>query len=174
MEQFFELLKYTIPGLIVFAATYLTLKSYMDAHYRDLTFSKQIESQKIALPIRLQAFERLMLLCDRLQLENMLLRVRNTGMAASDLRMALMVTISQEFDHNASQQLYVSDTLWKILQVAKNDTMELVTRAYEGLNATDPDEKLIQRLFMAQDQLGGSQWVKVQSAIRTEAGKWIN
>jgi hypothetical protein len=82
-----------------------------------------------------------------------------------------MIAISQEFDHNTSQQLYVSDTLWQIITIAKSDSMTLVTKAAEGLDDNAPDEQLINRLFSALDQLGNVTSVQMaQNAIRTEAG----
>jgi hypothetical protein len=82
-----------------------------------------------------------------------------------------MIAISQEFDHNTSQQLYVSDTLWQIITIAKSDSMTLVTKAAEGLEDNAPDEQLINRLFSALDQLGNVTSVQMaQNAIRTEAG----
>jgi hypothetical protein len=171
MTEFFELLKYTIPALVVFAASYFTLKSYLDAHYRDLSMQKKIEAQKLTLPVRLQAYERLILLCDRITLPNLLLRIRSSAMTVAELRGALMIAISQEFDHNTSQQLYVSDTLWQIISIAKSDSMTLVTKASEGLEDNAPDEQLINRLFSAMDQLGNVTSIQMaQNAIRTEAG----
>ena len=55
MVEFFELLKYTIPALVVFATAYFTLKSYLDAHYREQALKQRVEAQKLTLPVRLQA-----------------------------------------------------------------------------------------------------------------------
>jgi hypothetical protein len=92
------------------------------------------DAQKITLPIRLQAYERLTLLCDRAGVLNTIMRVRMPGMNVVELRAALMMAISQEFDHNTSQQLYVSETLWKIMRLAKQDTLNIVTTTGEDLD----------------------------------------
>ncbi|MBK8558234.1 MAG: hypothetical protein IPL65_22000 [Lewinellaceae bacterium] len=83
------------------------------------------EAMKITLPVRLQAYERITLLCERVEITNALLRIRMTGMSMSDLRGALMLAISQEFDHNTSQQLYVSETLWQIISWPKMKRLPL-------------------------------------------------
>jgi hypothetical protein len=172
MVEFFELLKYTIPGLIVFATAYFLRKSYMDAHYQQQALQARADAQKITLPVRLQAYERLILLCDRINLPNLLLRIRSGNMTVGELKAAMLIAISQEFDHNTSQQLYVSDTLWQIISLAKADSMTLVTKAAEGLENDAPDEQLINRMFSALDQLGGVTTLqKAQMAIRTEAGQ---
>ena len=172
MVEFFELLKYTIPALVVFATAYFTLKSYLDAHYREQALKQRVEAQKLTLPVRLQAYERLILLCDRLTLPNLLLRIRSSEMTVGELKGALLIAISQEFDHNTSQQLYVSDTLWQIVSIAKADAMGLVAKAAEDLDNNAPDEHLINRMFAALDQLGNVTTLqKALMAIRTEAGQ---
>jgi len=172
MIQFLEILKYTIPALVVFATAYYTLKTYLDAHYRDQVQRMKAEALKITLPVRLQAYERLILLCDRLAIPNLLLRIRSANMSVGDLRAALMIAVAQEFDHNTSQQLYISDTLWQILSLAKADTLGLITKAAEGLDNDAPDEKLINNIFSLLDQIGGvTALQKAQNAIRTEAGQ---
>lgn len=172
MSVLLEILKYTIPGLVVFASVYYVLKMYMDQHYQTLALGKKTEAQKIILPIRLQAYERLMLLCDRIQLPNLLLRIRSGQMSVAELKAALMIAVAQEFDHNTSQQLYVSDTLWRILSLAKADTLTMITKAAEGLEPEHSDEMLVQRMFALLDQLGENTTVhRAQMAIRTEAGQ---
>ena len=172
MTEFLEVLKYILPALVVFATAYYILKSYLDAHYQDNALRMQADNQKITLPIRLQAYERLILLCDRLTMPNLLLRIRSQGMTSSELQGALMIAVAQEFDHNTSQQLYVSDTLWQIISLAKTDTMGLIAKAGEGLSPDAPDTELVNALFSILDQLGGVTTLqKAQMAIRTEAGK---
>ncbi|MBK7936048.1 MAG: hypothetical protein IPJ82_02785 [Lewinellaceae bacterium] len=134
MEMFLELLKYTIPGLVVFTTAYFLLKLYLDDRLRQELASQRSESLKITLPLRLQAYERLILLCDRVAIQNTLLRIRMPGMKTGELRGALMLSISQEFDHNTSQQLYVSDTLWKIITLAKNETLGIVSETAPELD----------------------------------------
>jgi hypothetical protein len=172
MEQFFELLKYTIPAVIVFATAYFMLKTYLDDNYRVYAANQRFEAQKVTLPIRLQAYERLTLLCDRISIPNTLLRIRMPGMTVADLRGALMIAVSQEFDHNTAQQVYVSDTLWKIITLAKADTLGLISQASEGLDPAAGDDLLVNRLLSAIDERGEVTLLqKALIAIRTEAGQ---
>jgi len=111
MEFFLDLLKIVLPAIIVFATAYYLLKLLLDERQRVDRAILRNDAQKITLPIRLQAYERLTLLCDRAGILNTIMRVRTPGMSVVELRAALMIAISQEFDHNTSQQLYVSETL---------------------------------------------------------------
>ena len=107
MQQFLEILKYTIPGLVVFATAYYMLQLYLEGQIRQQSMSQRNESLKITLPLRLQAYERLMLLCDRTEIQNVLLRIQNPSMSVRELRGSLLLAIIQEFEHNTSQKLYV-------------------------------------------------------------------
>nr|MBP6829024.1 hypothetical protein [Saprospiraceae bacterium] len=90
MEMFLELLKYTIPGLLVFVSSYFLLKQYLDDKLRSELAAQRNESVRITLPLKLQAYERLILLCDRASVPNTLLRIRMPGMTSGELRGALM------------------------------------------------------------------------------------
>ncbi len=171
MELFFEVLKYTIPALVVFATAYYMLKLMLDERQRiDMAILRN-DAQKITLPLRLQAYERLTLLCDRAGVINTMMRVRTPGMKVRDLRASLMLAISQEFDHNTSQQLYVSDTLWRIIQFAKNDTLTLVTTAGSELDPNADAELLFNILLEELEQQDPPTLQKALLAIRTEAGQ---
>jgi hypothetical protein len=108
MEVFLELLKYTIPALVVLATAYFLLKLYLESQFRLQAMAQRGESLKTTLQLRLQAYERLTLFCERAAIHNALLRARTPGMRVADLRNALLASVNQEFDHNAVQQLYVS------------------------------------------------------------------
>jgi hypothetical protein len=93
-------------------------------------------------------------------------------MSIANLRGVLMIAITQEFDHNTSQQLYVSDTLWQILRVAKDDTLSLVSKAAEGLDPNAEDDVYIDRLLAALEEQGEpGPLQRVAIAVRTEAGR---
>jgi len=172
MEMFLELLKYTIPGLIVFFTAYYLLKLYLDDRLRMELAAQRNEAVKITLPLRLQAYERLTLLCDRASIQNTLLRIRMPGMTTGELRGALMLAISQEFDHNTSQQLYVSDTLWKIISLAKNETLGIVSETAPELDPRSDGSQLVDALFRVLEEKGpASTLQKAIVAIRTEAGQ---
>ena len=171
METLLEILKYTLPGLLVAATAYYLLKTLLESQNRGTQLAQRNEALKITLPLRLQAYERLTLLCDRAALPNVLLRVRMPGMTMAELRGALLLAINQEFSHNTSQQLYVSDTLWQIITLAKDETLAAVSRAADGLEANDDADEFLRQLLQAVDQQGpATPLQRAIIAIRTEAG----
>ncbi len=172
MEALLEVLKYTVPGLIVAATAYYLLKTLLESQNRSTQLAQRNEAMKITLPLRLQAYERLTLLCDRAALPNVLLRVRMSDMTTAELRGALLLAINQEFSHNTSQQLYVSATLWQIIKLAKDETLVAVSRASEGLDTQANADEFIGHLLQAADEQGDATPLqKAIIAIRTEAAQ---
>ncbi|MEI6408086.1 MAG: hypothetical protein WCR52_01770 [Bacteroidota bacterium] len=172
MESFLEILKYTIPGLIVFATAYFLLKLYLDDRQQLNQQAMHHDTIKITLPIRLQAYERLTLLCERATIPNTLLRIRMPDMTMGTLRGSLMLAIRQEFEHNISQQVYVSNTLWQIISLAKEETLSLISQAADGLDPDGPDQMLVDKLLYVLDSPGVVDPLnRALVAIRTEAGQ---
>src|SRR5215217_702974 len=73
---------------------------------------KSSEEQYSSRPLQLQAYERLVLLCERISLPSLISRVNQPGLSAREMQVYLLETIKQEFEYNASQQVYVSTIAW--------------------------------------------------------------
>ncbi len=121
MDSFLQILLVVIPALIVFATAYLLLRKLTDNQIRAQMLKQQQEQVQAILPIRLQAYERLSLFCERVSVPNLLMRTPTSGMKTSQYKLSLLVAVQQEFEHNVTQQVYISDNLWQIIQVARDD-----------------------------------------------------
>ncbi len=130
-----EILKYTLPSLIVFTTSYYILKQYIDSQYNMKAMELKSRYRKDAIPLKLAAYERLLLLCDRIHLPNLILRLKVKDMSAADLKTAMIISIQQEYEHNLAQQLYTSQQLWDIITLTKNDLMSIVNNAAEKLGS---------------------------------------
>ena len=108
LEVMLEIIKITIPALVVFFTVYTLLKQFMEGQYKTQMLQFKQNQHKTTIPLRLQAYERLSLFCERISIPNLVLRLRNENMTAAELRMALMLGIQHEFEHNITQQVYVS------------------------------------------------------------------
>ena len=169
LSFFLELIKLTIPGLIVFLATYFVLKSYMENQQR-IEHAKSRNAQlKTTIPLKLQAYERLSLLCERIAIPNLLLRVRKEGMTASELKLALMIAIQHEYEHNITQQVYVSQQLWEIIKITRDESVELVNLVAKDLNHDADGRQLALTLLNLVAQREVSAGDKALIAIKKEA-----
>jgi hypothetical protein len=107
-------------------------------------------------------------LCDRISLSNLLLRVRTPNMTVRELKATLFISINQEFEHNASMQIYISHVLWQILKVAKDETVATVMIASQGLDPNADAEMLASAILNLSTQNDNSPLEKAIMAIRTE------
>ncbi len=136
MESFLEILKYSIPAIIVFATVFYLFRSFLQQQYQLEALKYRQNVGKDLIPLKLQAYERLMLFCERISVDHLAYRLGHPDMGAYDLKSAMMIAIQQEYEHNVSQQVYVSENLWKIIQLAK-EQMQAVISESEGTTAAE-------------------------------------
>lgn len=128
-----EILKLTLAGVgVVYVAFYL-LKPYLDKSesLQLMELKKAISGQ--TLPLRLQAYERIVLFVERANPANMLIRLNEAGMSAAELHSIVVADIRNEYQHNITQQIYVSSRAWVIVKRVKDDTLSVVTNAVKAL-----------------------------------------
>ncbi|NJN34858.1 MAG: hypothetical protein HC817_12000 [Saprospiraceae bacterium] len=130
----------------------------------------QSEKNKTTVAQRFQAYERLILLCERIAIPNLIMRLRTEGASANDLRLAMLIAIQQEFEHNVTQQIYVSENLWHILRIARDNTAEIINVASEKLDPKAGNDALVSEIFrVLTEQKGVDSLATAQAAIRQEA-----
>lgn len=86
-------------------------------------------------PLRLQAYERLVILCERISLPNLISRVNQPQLMARDMQYMLIENIKQEFEYNASQQIYVSQTAWESVRNLRDQTLLIINSIARTLPA---------------------------------------
>lgn len=128
-----DILKYTIAGIgVVWVAFYL-LKPYLDKQdqLQVLELKKSISNQ--TLPLRLQAYERMVLFSERVNPANMLIRLKAGDYTAAELHALVVTEVRNEYQHNITQQIYVSLRAWGVVKQLKNDTLSIVSNATKAL-----------------------------------------
>jgi hypothetical protein len=131
MEMFFDILKITIPALIVFLTAYLLLKKMLNNAHDKRRQELILQNSKTVLPIRLQAYERIVLFLERTSIESVVVRTNTQDMSAAELHSALLSTIRSEFEHNLSQQIYMSQQAWEVVKNAKSNTIKIINTEFE-------------------------------------------
>ena len=79
-------------------------------------------------PLQLQAYERLMLLVDRIALPNVISRSNQGGLSAREMQALLTQQIRQEFEYNVTQQIYVSAEAWEAVRNLKDQNLLIVNQ----------------------------------------------
>ncbi len=170
LSTILEIIKLTIPALIVFLTVYYLLRQYLQGQQQLKAMEIKQQQQSTTLPLRLQAYERLSLFCERIALPNLLLRVRGEGKTAAELRIALMLAIQQEYEHNITQQVYVSEQLWQIIKIARDDSIETVTLVGEKMDPKAPGREFAQALLNIVSQREATGADRALVAVKKEAG----
>ncbi len=139
--MFLEIIKIALPALIVACTAYIVLKMNIEKELKQQVLELKNEGKKVMSPIRIQAYERLALFLERTRPENLILRTSSTNLTANQYRTLLLTNIRNEFEHNLSQQVYVSGALWQMTKKAKEDTVKLINLAggQMSLEATATD-----------------------------------
>lgn len=142
MDVFLEILKITLPSIVVFIAVYFVIKRLLENEYDKRELELTREKAKDFTPLRLQAYERLILLLERISPNSLVLRTHKKGLRATQFQLELIKTIRAEYEHNLTQQLYVSSSAWKIVTGAKEEMVKLVSLAATGLEKDATAEDL--------------------------------
>ncbi|MBK7871461.1 MAG: hypothetical protein IPJ74_12700 [Saprospiraceae bacterium] len=169
MDTVLEIFKLTIPGLIVLATAYFLLKQYLDNQRAIKQIELKQNQQNTTTPLRLQAYERLSLLCERIALPSLILRLRQEGTSSAQFRATLMLAIQQEYEYNITQQVYVSEQLWEIIKLSRDDSMNTISLAYELVDPKAESEELAQAIMSILEKRGVTAIDKALIAIKKEA-----
>jgi hypothetical protein len=126
MDGLLEILKYTIPALIVSLTVWMLLRTWSrnEEKRRKAEFNMHLSDD--LLPVRLQAYERSILLLERISPDSMLLRISKSDSTARQLQQELLSAITSEFEHNIAQQTYISTEAWEKVKTAKNQVINLI------------------------------------------------
>lgn len=126
MEDFLEILKYVLPSVVTGAVAFLMVKKMLEQENRRHFAEVKKENLKYTTPVRLQAHERVLLLLERIDPVKVINRVIKAEMTAKNLQFVLISAIKEEFEHNITQQLYVSRNCWLEVVKAKEDALKLI------------------------------------------------
>ncbi|WP_242927760.1 hypothetical protein [Pontibacter vulgaris] len=142
-----DILKITLPALIVAAAMYYLVKKHFERDYKIRLLELRQKNVEVVVPIRLQAYERVVLLLERITPSNLLLRVSGSGHTASDYHRTLLAEIRNEFNHNMSQQVYMTDQAWQQVKHAREEVVNLINTSYQSLEDKSKGTDLAKRVL---------------------------
>lgn len=149
-DKIIELAFYSIPALITGAVAFYSFQTFTNGEEKRRQFQLLKENQKQALPLRLQAYERLALFLERINPIKLLIRVAPVGTDKMDYQNLLIYHIEQEYEHNLAQQIYITDECWTMILTAKNTIIQNIRKTAIDTSVVDADklrEKILSNLF---------------------------
>ncbi len=174
MSTFLQLLMITIPAVLVFIATYFILNKFLKRDYEEKWLKIQRERGEKWENAQLSAAERMVLFCERIYPDNLLTRLSPSRKKAKIFHLELLLAIQQEFDHNLTQQIYLSNSLWKIINLAKQEIIEIISIAAEKVDKDADAINLAHTIQGLYSQLEKSAVPVAINAIKKEMNELFN
>ncbi|MDQ8053450.1 MAG: hypothetical protein REI78_10510 [Pedobacter sp.] len=137
IDHLFTLLSaIALGGIITVVAGYLLIRNDIQQYFRFKAMAHRKEDRSAIFPLRLQAYERLIIFLDRINPSNLLVRVHQQGIGVSALQALILEEIKSEYQHNITQQLYIDPVSWTVVRKLKEDTIAMVNNVANNLNET--------------------------------------
>lgn len=127
-SKIIEIVSYTLPSLITGGVAYFFFTSYFKDQQNTRRWLLLKENQKESLPLRLQAYERMVLFLERIHPAQLLLRIAPPTEDKNDYATLLIHAIQTEFEHNLSQQIYITNECWDVINKSKTTTVQLIRK----------------------------------------------
>lgn len=147
MDALIEFIKILVPASIVLYAAYLMVRSFVMKDVELKRLEVRGKSIETLLPNRLQAYERMVLFLERMAPQNLLVRLNVNGMTAREFHQLLLAEIRNEYNHNVSQQLYISENVWSMIKNAKEDLIVSINEAAGEMLPEASSLDLSKRIF---------------------------
>ena len=142
MNGFIELLKIVIPAGAVFAAAYFLVKRFLDNEQKRREHELRKGSQATITPLKLQAYERIVIFLERMNPNSLVIRTNKNNMNARQLHTELVNAIKTEYEHNLSQQIYMSAGAWEMVKNAKEELTKLINISSSKVPSDAPSSEL--------------------------------
>jgi hypothetical protein len=173
INGFYEILKIVLPALIVFITAYFLFHDMLENDKRRREFEFKVLHAKRMTPIKLQSYERLTLFLERIAPESMLVRNAPQDLTAAQYHKLLLTTIRQEYEHNLSQQIYVSPLLWETIKGAKEKLIVLINRSAEEVDPNGSAYELSKKIFTNYMGEHPAPVALALSDLKKEVGKYL-
>ncbi|MDD3742432.1 MAG: hypothetical protein PHX54_02265 [Lentimicrobiaceae bacterium] len=168
MDIIRDLILVTVPGLMVGLAFFYLLREYLKREDNQALHELKLERMRLANPLRFQAYERMVLLLERITPSQLLMRNIQPGDNVRQAQQKIVTNIRQEFDHNLSQQLYISSNAWELIKNAKERVISVINSSGEKLAADAPATELAQLILHHEMEEEVSSIYKAMEYIKAE------
>jgi len=143
----FSLISVLVRILLLFGGAFILLWYYLKRTKKPVVPAVTNSDHATILPLRLQAYERLVLFLERIHPSNLVVRLNTGDLTAFQLQSLLVRTIREEFEYNLSQQLYISLKSWELIKNAKEETISMINLSTTGLTEQAGSSELVKKVF---------------------------
>ncbi|MDG1351105.1 MAG: hypothetical protein P8P80_08430 [Crocinitomicaceae bacterium] len=129
------------------ALVYLFLKKQGDKDVIKLRTELHKQRQEFFLPSRLDAYQRSVLLLERIHPNSLIMRIHDPNMNAAMFQAELVKSVRNEFEHNLAQQIFISTANWDIIRNSKDEVIKLIHMAGSQMNKKSTSKDLSEKIF---------------------------
>src|SRR5688500_15155855 len=147
MDAFIEFIKILVPASVVLYGAYLLVRMFIQKELDTKRLEVRGRSIETVLPSRMQAYERMALFLERISPQNLLVRLSATGMSSKEFHQLLLSEIRNEYNHNVSQQVYMSENVWNLIRNAKEELILNINDAAGEMKAESSSLDLSKKIF---------------------------
>ncbi|HQV00409.1 MAG: hypothetical protein JNK61_12370 [Bacteroidia bacterium] len=168
-KSLFDILFYLVSPCLVMATTYIMLQKFFEREQRMQLFELKKNTQQHTLPLRLQAYERMVLYVERMMFNNLINRLNQSDFTVRQLQFSMINNLRDEYEHNVAQQLYMSSEIWMLIKQTKEETIRIIISIAENIDAEAPSAQLAKGLF---EYIINNDYIKHQQtldALKAEA-----
>jgi hypothetical protein len=154
MEALLQIALIILPagGILLTAIFFLRRETSKELLNMQIELRKQ--RQEFFLPNRIEAYQRAVLLMERIHPNSLVMRLHNPGMPAKALQADFLKAIREEYDHNVAQQLFISPQAWQMVKNSKEETIKIINIAGNQMQATSTGMELSAKIFELVAEIG--------------------
>lgn len=154
MEIALQLALIIIPAGGIFLTVSLFLKRQSEKEIRNLQIELKKDRQNFFLPSRVEAYQRVILLLERIHPNSLIMRIHKPSASAKTFQANLLKTIREEYDHNVAQQIFISLQGWQMVKDSKEETIKIINLAGNQMNENSTSTELASKIFEIIGEVG--------------------
>lgn len=144
------------------------LKAWLENEAKKTEETAKTENRRTLLPLKLQACERLTLMLERINLTAVMMRLSDQNFTTAQLQLEMIRTIRDEFEHNITQQLFISQETWNLIKAAREEALALIKQAAAEVGPEEHSTQLMVKIIEAVNKVRVSSNEQAINALRVE------
>lgn len=143
-------------AVLLTAVFFLRKESEKDSEKEAKNLGLQLkkERQEFFLPNRVEAYQRAVLLMERIHPNSLVMRLNNPGMPAAGMQVKLLEAIREEYEHNIAQQLFISPEAWDLVKKSTEETKKIINLAGKQMTPTSNGMDIASKIFEISAEVG--------------------
>lgn len=154
MDVVLQIALIIFPAGAVLLTTIFFLRKETNKEVRIAQIELKKQRQEYFLPNRVEAYQRALLLMERIHPGSLVMRLHNAGLPAKALQADFLKAIREEYDHNVAQQLFISPLAWQMVKDSKEETIKIINIAGNQMQATSTGIDLSSKIFEIVAEIG--------------------